>query len=109
MSDHYILDENKQVVKADALEWARWLEDSKEGRRVCYDVTDHGTVSTVFLGLDHAWGGGPPMIFETLVIGGEYDGEMERYSTWQQAEDGHAAMLKRVHRGFASHQSESGK
>jgi hypothetical protein len=46
-------------------------------------------VSTVFLGLDHAWGKGPPMLFETMIFGGEHDQYQERCSTWEQAEEMH--------------------
>lgn len=42
-------------------------------------------VSTVFLVLDPQFGPGPPLLFETLVFGGEFDEEMERYSTWKEA------------------------
>jgi hypothetical protein len=27
-----------------------------------------GTISTVFLGVDHAWSGGPPLLFETMIF-----------------------------------------
>ncbi|MCG8460126.1 MAG: hypothetical protein MI919_27910, partial [Holophagales bacterium] len=53
-------------------------------------------VSTVFLGLDHNWGDGPPLIYETLVMGGPLSDEMDRYSTWAEAEAGHAKMLERI-------------
>jgi hypothetical protein len=46
-------------------------------------------VSTVFLGIDHNFGNGPPLLFETMVFGGEYDGYCKRYSTWEEAEGGH--------------------
>lgn len=54
-------------------------------------------ISTVFLSLDHRhFGEGPPLVFETLVIGGKLADEMYRYSTWEEAETGHAAMVNRV-------------
>jgi hypothetical protein len=46
-------------------------------------------VSTVFLGLDHSFGHGPPLLFETMIFGGERDQYQERYSTLQDAMDGH--------------------
>lgn len=53
-------------------------------------------VSTVFLGLDHNFGKGEPLIFETMVFKliGENNHrdssvDEDRYATWQQAEDGH--------------------
>ena len=53
-------------------------------------------VSTVFLGLNHAFGDGPPLWFETMVFGGELDQEQERYSTIEQARLGHAQICDKV-------------
>lgn len=48
-------------------------------------------VSTVWLGIDHGFGRThAPMIFETMIFGGELDGEVWRYSTEEQARAGHA-------------------
>lgn len=33
------------------------------------DLYSMAEVSTVWLGLDHGYGGGPPIIFETMVFG----------------------------------------
>lgn len=47
-------------------------------------------ISTVFMGLDHRFfGNGPPLLFETMIFGGEHADLMQRYSTWDQAEQGH--------------------
>jgi hypothetical protein len=54
-------------------------------------------VSTVFLGLDHRFvGGGPPILFETMTFGGPRDEQTFRYSSWDDAEAGHEAEVKRV-------------
>lgn len=54
-------------------------------------------VSTVFLGLDRNHGGiGRPILFETMVFNGKYDGEMERYCTWEEAEAGHERWVNKV-------------
>jgi hypothetical protein len=53
-------------------------------------------VSTVWLGMDHAWGGGPPLIFESMVFGGNLDQEQVRYSTLAQAHAGHDDLVARV-------------
>lgn len=75
-------------------------------------------VSTVFLGLDHQYGEGPPLVFETMVFGyhdeasaeayneNEYswvrvkpgdlnwsDLDCERYSTYDEAMKGHETMI----------------
>lgn len=46
-------------------------------------------VSTVWLGLDHSFGDGPPLIFETMVFGGPHDQYCERWPTKEAAQAGH--------------------
>lgn len=48
-------------------------------------------VSTVWLGLDHSFGGGIPLIFETMVFaeGDSMDLDCRRYATEEQARGGH--------------------
>ena len=57
-------------------------------------------ISTVFLSMDHSLGGvigdGRPVLFETMVFGGEHDGYQERYHTYDQAEEGHKRIVDMV-------------
>lgn len=94
MSDKYILDGHKIVPCDDILEWGKWVK--KAERHVADDRKNDIRVSTVFLGLDHSFGQGPPLLFETMVFGGEHDGDMDRYSTWKEAEQGHKMMCNIV-------------
>lgn len=53
-------------------------------------------VSTVHLVFDHGWGSMPPQIFETMIFGDEgarFDHYCTRYSTLQEAVDGHANVV----------------
>lgn len=87
MSDHYILD-GQTPVKCDLMTWARSMEGKK--RHVALDSLSGGIrVSTVFLGLDHSFGQGPPLLFETMIFGGPHDQYQERYATWDEAAAGH--------------------
>ena len=100
MSDFYYFPDGKKPVPCDVLTWARWFESTN--RSIGRTEVNHATVSTVILGSDHQYcPGGPPLLFETLVMGGELDQTMERYSTWDEAVAGHAAMVERVRRGTA--------
>jgi hypothetical protein len=99
MSDHYILN-GREVVPADLITWATWLESVGEGRVVARDLVGDIVISTVFIGLDHRFGDGPPLIFETMVLGGVLDQEMERYSTYDEAEAGHQSMVERVRKSL---------
>lgn len=89
MSDKYILD-GKTPVPADLMTWARWFETAGTSRIVAKTEVGDMNVSTVFLGLNHAFGGGPPLLFETMIFGGPPDQDyQERCSTWEQAEAMH--------------------
>lgn len=95
---YYILNDKQTVPVDDIFEWAKWFE--KADRRVAFTTLDIGEeVSTVFIGINHQWGNGPVLLFETLVFGGDFDGEMERYSTWDEAAAGHKKMVARVMAG----------
>lgn len=51
-------------------------------------------VSTIFMTINHAFNGGPPLVFETLVFGGEHDGHGARASTWDEALLDHAKAVE---------------
>jgi hypothetical protein len=96
---YYGLKDRKPVPMANSIDWAKWLLDTdrivaredlktKSGEEIM--------ISTVFLGVDYNFGRKPPLLFETLVFGGELEGEMVRYATWEEAEEGHKIMTKRV-------------
>lgn len=94
MSWCYILD-GKQPVKAKTMgQWVKWFEGAD--RAVRKTDLPGCVVSTVFLGLDHSFVGGEPLLFETMVFDGPLDGEQDRCSTWEQAEAMHEAMCRRV-------------
>lgn len=87
MMNRYILDGKSPVLAPDLLTWAKWLEDTD--RKVAVTQVGDATISTVFLGVDHQFGDGDPLLFETLVFGGQHDQEMWRCSTWSEAEEQH--------------------
>lgn len=90
----YILNGHEPVPIEDSIAWATLL--GTMDRVVNKTVMDNGvTVSTVFLGLDHGWNK-EPLLFETMVFGGKMDGVQNRYTTWEQAEEGHKKMVATV-------------
>lgn len=94
---YWILDKDRNPVKVrDVLEWARFFETSD--RIVKQETVGDARVSTVFLGIDHNWGDGPPVLFETMIFGGEHDQYQERASTWKQAEVEHEKACALVRR-----------
>lgn len=46
-------------------------------------------ISTVFLGLDHNWGSGRPLLFETMIFGGPLNEQCWRTATWNEAQLAH--------------------
>ena len=95
MDDKYVLEGHKPVPAKSLGEWARLYSDIKN-RRVAHDHFGETRVSTVFLAIDHSWGEGPPILFETMVFGGPLDLEQDRCETWEQAEAMHKRMCERV-------------
>jgi len=71
------------------LEWGKLFEDL-EYKRVGRTYIGKWLVSTVWLGLDHRFGPGPPLFLETMVFDPWGDDQMQdRYSTEADALDGH--------------------
>jgi hypothetical protein len=73
-----------------------WGDDDSL-RRVDATTLDNGyRVSTVLLVWDHGGGGGPPVIFESLVTkSGSNWTYVDRYSTLEQAKQGHLELVKK--------------
>jgi len=65
-------------------------------------------VSTVFLGIDHAFGAGPPLLFETMVFNGPLTDTQIRYADWDSAAAGHLELVTSVRAALASPSSASG-
>lgn len=93
------LDPSKKVIEATREEWSRSFEDPSS-RVVQQDSFEGGWfLSTVFLGLNHAFSGGEGIWFETMLFGPNGDSSEERrYRTYEDALRGHnkiAAELER--------------
>lgn len=91
---------NKSGKEISFQAWADLFEDLN------YKVVKQQTVgkyyiSTVWLGMDHGIFGDKPIIFETMVFNrsdseNDYlDREMQRYSTLEEAKEGHREMVKK--------------
>ncbi len=94
MNNQYILDGHTAVVCDDLMKWAKWFETAD--RYVAKTTIGKTEVSTVFIGLDHSFGNGPPLLFKTMISGGDFDCEEWRYTTWEEAEKGHQKAVAKV-------------
>ena len=92
MSKYY----DKDGKPLELMDWAWKFEDSAY-KRIAETRLDNGYwVSTVWMGLNHNFGEGVPLIFETMVFkGSKSDLDCERYTTLQQAEEGHKRMVEK--------------
>jgi hypothetical protein len=86
-------------------EWARLMKNN-EYKVVAQDVLVEGDepvqVSTIWLGLNMQFLDGPPLIFETMIFGGRYEGYQWRYPTEAAALAGHDQALSLV-KDLANH------
>lgn len=96
MTDRYILDIGRPVPCPDLFMWAKWIENL-DNRRTALTKVGPFRVSTVFLGVDHSFGEGPPLLWETMVFedgdGSEMDGYTRRYATETEAIAGHREVV----------------
>lgn len=91
----YTLDEHGSPVPASGLEeWVAWA--AEHGRHIAYDVVGDTAVSTIFLGIDHSFGFGEPLLFETMITGGACHGHQERHARRIDAIAAHAAAVARA-------------
>lgn len=112
MLDQYILEGHKAVPCDDILKYGNWFKEANKrvakteigipawkfwlGKLLKIKRWEPVKILTVFLGLDYRFGDGDPLLFETMIFGGELDEEQQRYTTWGQAEAGHKKWVEKV-------------
>jgi hypothetical protein len=105
LRDGYYVFVNGKIRKASLHEWGRWF-GNLDNRRIDYTEISNepnypggSHVSTVCLGLDHNIGGPKPILFETMVFGGEWDQSGWRYSSYSEAKQGHWMIVDCIREG----------
>jgi hypothetical protein len=98
-NQRYILDQDRErpVPCPDLMTWARWwaAADQRGIRKVGATQVGDVMVSTVFLGLDHRFGFGAPLLWETM----SFSSDGESLDCWrcggnrEQAEAQHAEVV----------------
>lgn len=90
MGNFYLLDDNNNPYEVTLEEYIAHdpLYSKRERYTIGRDTFDNDVlVSTVFLGIDHNYAGmsDEPLLFETMILGGDYDGYQIRCSDWDKA------------------------
>ena len=79
-------------------QFSRDLSNPDKRRIALTELSDGKIVSTIWLGINHRFGDGPPLIFETMVFPKADDWndlDMQRYSIESEAIKGHQEMVKK--------------
>jgi hypothetical protein len=92
MNSKYILKGHTPVAEPNLMKWVQWFGEA-DATVAQTTVAPGVNVSTVFLGLDYNDGVGAPILFETMIFGGERNGECHRYSAWEEAAKGHQEIV----------------
>jgi hypothetical protein len=91
----YKLDKDGEPVPCnDSENFGLWFD--KADRTVAKTIIGEVTISTVFLAIDHSFGGRKPILYETMIFGGQHDMEQWRYSTKEEAIIGHEEAVSLV-------------
>ena len=100
MTDKYILINGQPVVEPDVIKWGRWFEAADDERIISKTIVNEARVSTVFLGIDHNFStGGEPILWETMIFGGQHDGWQERYISREKAVERHLEIVIKLQAG----------
>lgn len=94
----YVLEGHEPVQTINFVYWA--MRRDKDYRVALTSSISGIEISTVFLGMEHNWrkDGSPPLLFETMIFGGEHDGDLLRSATWDEAVRIHEEMCALVRR-----------
>jgi hypothetical protein len=92
----YTLDKDNKPIKSTIIQCGEWMEENPNVKAVKQDNIGDIFISTVFLGLDHAWNSNIPVLWETMIFGGEHDQYQERYTSYEDAVKGHQTALNLI-------------
>jgi hypothetical protein len=100
----FVLDATGEPLAVDDVRaWGMWYESAGVSRIVEQTHVEQYFVSTVFLGIDHQWGDGLPLLWETMVFDDSRAGmdkrldvDCHRYSSRADALAGHQTTVQLV-------------
>ena len=93
----YILTTDNKPVAVTIRKASKWMEDNPHRKVVKQEhIGEDIYVSTVFLSLDHSWSNKGLILWETMIFGGEHDQYQERYTSYEDALEGHQKALNLI-------------
>jgi hypothetical protein len=101
---YYYLNDDHTYEACDAIKCNEQMMNMRKHytKHVKDEIINGHRVSTVWLGIDHAYEEGLPLLFETMVFNKE-NGWIElycdRYSTWNESLEGHKKAVEWVLNG----------
>jgi hypothetical protein len=102
---YYVMSKTGRTRRVKLMAWSKWFEKNYLKRQIARDEFPGGVVSTVFLGIDHGFGG-PPQLFETMIFTHKKKAPLNnysrRYSTIEQARKGHAVVVAMTSIGLST-------
>jgi hypothetical protein len=99
----YVLIGETPFEEPDLRRWGDWFERAtRDGsRQIGNDKVGEATISTVFLGIDHNYySDGLPVLFETMIFGGDLDNHTERWRSYREALRGHEMIVHAMRTGL---------
>ena len=96
--DRYILNGHDPIPCDDLATWTNWMEGPDRlvrDTQLIDPARNRVRVCTAFLGVDVNFGDGELILFETVIFGGPCDWNLYRYCTWEEAQQGHVAVVER--------------
>lgn len=93
---YYTLDSENKPIKSSLKAFDKWIQKNPLKKPVKQEFVNKIYISTVFLGLDHSYGGTIPLLWETMIFEGTFDGYQERYTSYEEALTGHEFAVQMV-------------
>lgn len=101
---YYFLNEDHTYIPCSLMKWANQFNEMDN--HVADETINDKRISTIWMGSDHNYFLGQPLLFETMVFGHGNDIYCERYTTWEQAVEGHKKAVQWVLDGCKEDESK---
>jgi hypothetical protein len=106
-SYYVLMDDRVSVREVDGLSWAQWFLGAGDHRLVAVGFVAGATISTQFIGVSFQVQG-PPLLWQTIIIGGDRNGYQRSYASLEAARVGHQELIEQL-KSAQAHRRANGK